>query len=255
MQYPNVEHMTLLDRLGLLTLYDGGAVALLIVGWLAIGWWIEREGNTRPSVTVLMMQYRRDWMLQMVTREPRIFDATILSDLRQATTFFASTCVIAIGGVLALIGNAEQLVGVAADLTREQLPTFIWELKLALVALLLTNGFLRFVWANRLFGYCAVVMAAVPNDITDPRTLPRAVQAGELNIRAAWNFNRGLRAMYFALAALAWLAGALALLLAALGTLWVLWSREFLSRPREILLSFPAEKPQKNEASRGDARP
>lgn len=235
--------MTLIDRLSLLAPFDAIAVALLLLGWLAIGWWIEREGAKRPSVTVLMMQYRRDWMIQMVTREPRIFDATILSDLRQGTAFFASTCVIGIGGVLALIGNAEQLVGVAAELTLEDLPTFIYEMKLALVGLLLTNAFLRFVWSNRLFGYCAVVMAAVPNDITHPETYPRAVQAGELNIRAAWNFNRALRAMYFALASLAWLLGPLALALATAATLWILWTREFHSRPREILLSLPPAKP------------
>lgn len=234
--------MNLVSLLSLLSHLDALAVGLLVIGWLGIGWWIEREGAGRPSVTVLMMQYRRDWMAQMVTRDPRIFDATVLGELRQSTAFFASTCVIGIGGVLALIGNAEQLVGVAAELTSEQLPTLIWEMKLALVAFLLTNAFLRFVWSNRLFGYCAVVMASVPNDITHPETYPRATQAAELNIRAAWNFNRALRAVYFALAALGWLLGPLGLLLATLATLWVLWSREFHSHPRDILLSLPREK-------------
>lgn len=228
--------MTPLDRLSLLTPTDGAAVALLIAGWFCIGWWIERPNARRPSVTVLMAQYRRDWMVQMVTREPRIFDATILGSLRQGTSFFASTCVIAIGGVLALIGNAEQLAGVASDLTDRDIPTIIWEMKLALVALLLTDAFLKFVWSNRLFGYCAVVMAAVPNNVDDPRTIPGAARAAELNIRAAWNFNRGLRSMYFALAALAWLLGAVALILAVVATLWMLWSREFLSQSRDVLL-------------------
>ncbi len=235
--------MTLIDRLSLLTPLDAAALAVLLVCWLGIGWWIERIGATRPSVTVIMMSYRRDWMRQMVTREPRIFDATVLGGLQQSTTFFASTSVIAIGGVLALIGNSERLVGVAADLTLMDVPGFIYEIKLGLVALLLTNAFLRFVWAHRLFSYCAVVMSAVPNDPGDPVTYPRAAQAGELNIRAAWNFNRGLRSLYFALGALAWLAGALALLAATAITLWILWSREFWSRPREILLSQMPTKP------------
>ena len=150
---------------------------------------------------------------------------------------------IAIGGVLALIGNAEQLGGVAADLSLTQVPTFIWELKLGLVALLLTHAFLRFVWANRLFGYCAVVMAAVPNKADHPMAYPRAAQAGELNIRAAWNFNRGLRSMYFAMAALAWLVGPAPLVVATLATVWILWSREFWSHPRDIMLLQPPTKP------------
>ncbi|WP_099824519.1 DUF599 domain-containing protein [Oceaniglobus indicus] len=228
--------MTFIDRLSLLTLMDGAAVALLLAGWSLIGWWIERPNAARPSVTVLMMQYRRDWMVQMVTRQPRIFDATILGSLRQATSFFASTSVIAIGGVMALIGNAEHLAGVAADLTARSTPTIIWEMKLALVALLLTDAFLKFVWSNRLFGYCAVVMASVPNDRDDPQTMPRAARSAELNIRAAWNFNRGLRSMYFALTAVAWLLGAITLIIAVIATLVLLWTREFRSQSRDILL-------------------
>ena len=64
---------------------------------------------------------------------------------------------------------------------------------------------------------------------------PRAAQTAELNIRGMYNFNRGLRAMYFALAALDWLLGAAALAAATLIVLWLLWSREFTSGPHEIL--------------------
>lgn len=225
------------DHIALLTLFDYAALWVIFLGWLGVGWWIERLRAKRPSVTVLMMAYRRDWMVQMVTRDPRIFDAQVLSSLRQGTAFFASTCVIAIGGVLALIGNAESLVGVAAELRDEDVPTVIWQLKLAPVALFLTSGFLKFVWANRLFGYSAVVMAAVPNDPSDPLAYPRAAQAAELNNRAALNFNRGLRAMYFALAALAWLLGAWALILATFGTIYLLWTREFASQSRDALIT------------------
>jgi len=231
--------MTLLDRLSLFSPLDLAALALLVASWFAIGWWIEHPGARRPSVTVLMADYRRAWMREMVTRQPRIFDATILDSLRPGTAFFASTCVIAIGGVLALIGNADRLTGLAADFTEADLPLVVWEMKLLLVVLFLTNGFLKFVWANRLFGYCAVAMAAVPNDPDDPLALPRAAQAGELNIRAAWNFNRGLRSMYFALGSLAWLLGAAALLAATAVVCWVLWSREFTSVPRRVLLDPP----------------
>jgi len=86
------------------------------------------------------------------------------------------------------------------------------------------------------FGYCAVLMAAVPNDPNDPEALPRAAQAGELNVRAALNFNRGLRAMYFALGALAWLIGGVALIIATFFVVWTVWSREFASLPRAIIL-------------------
>ncbi|MCG3266919.1 DUF599 domain-containing protein [Yoonia sp. I 8.24] len=229
--------MELFEHLGLLTLWDWGAAAFIVVGWLVIGSLIDRPGGKRPSVTVLMSAHRREWMKVFVTRNPRIYDSQILASLRQSTSFFASTCLLAIGGVLALIGNTDPLRGVALEVTDAPLPVVVWQLKLGLVVLFLANAFLKFVWSNRVFGYCAVVMSAVPNDPDDPIAYPRAAQAAELNIRAGVNFNRGLRAMYFALAALAWLLGAFALIGATIIALGIVWSREFASVPRSILLN------------------
>jgi uncharacterized membrane protein len=228
--------MTILDHMALLAPLDWVAGATIVVAWLILGWRIDNPSAKRPSVTVLMSEQRRDWMKVFVERDPRIFDSQILASLRQGTAFFASTCLLAIGGVLALVGNTEPLRGVAAEVTAMTVPVLVWQLKLGLVALFLTNAFLKFVWANRVFGYCAVMMAAVPNDPKDPTAFPRAAQAAELNIRAAVNFNRGLRAMYFALGALAWLVGAIALLIATAVVVWVVWEREFASLPRSIIL-------------------
>ncbi|SFD90513.1 Uncharacterized membrane protein [Sulfitobacter brevis] len=228
--------MTWTDRLTLFTPYDLAAVGLVFALWLFVGWRIEKSSESKPSMSRIMAEYRREWMRQLITRAPRIFDAQIASTLRQATSFFASTSMIAIGGVLALIGNAERLAGVAEDLTLDQTPEIVWEIKLLLVAFFLANAFLKFVWANRLFGYSSVVMAAVPNDPNDPKAPSVAQKAAELNIAAARSFNRGLRAIYFALASVAWLAGALPLVAGAILTLIVIWRREFASASREILL-------------------
>ena len=228
--------MNIIDRFALFTTFDAAALALLFLLWAGIGWRIEHPSSKHPSTSVLMAGYRRAWMKELVTRQPRVFDAQTLGSLRQGTAFFASTCMIALGGTLALIGNAEQLAGVAQDITQADHPEIILELKLIVLALFLTNAFLKFVWANRLFGYCSVLMAAVPNEIEDPKAYHRAAQAAEINITAARGFNRGLRSIYFALAAAAWLAGPLALALAALCTVVVIWRREFASHSRKILL-------------------
>jgi len=227
--------MPLADLARLLTPLDAGALALLLIGAAAMGWRIEHSSSARPSVTALMADYRRDWMRTFARREVRIFDSQILVSLRQSTSFFASTSILAIGGVLALVGNVDPLAGLAEGLTAEVAPRMVWQIKLIVVALFLAAAFLRFVWANRVFGYCAVVMGSVPEAGSDADCETRALQAAELNIRAAVNFNRGLRAIYFALGASAWLLGAVPLILATLVTLWVVWSREFASIPRRIL--------------------
>jgi uncharacterized membrane protein len=183
-----------------------------------------------------MAGFRREWMMQLITRDPRVFDALIVSSLRQATAFFASTAVIALGGTLAVLGNADRLAGVANDLVLATAPVFVWEAKLVILTLFLTNAFLKFAWANRLFGYATVVMAAVPNDVDNPGCMIRARQAGEIHITAARSFNRGLRSVYFALTVVAWLAGPIALMIATAFTLAVIWRREFASHSRNILL-------------------
>jgi len=228
--------MELLDRLQFFGPLDLIAIAFLALSWLGIGLLIERGGGKRPSVSVLMADYRREWMTQFVTREPRIFDATILATLRQGTTFFASATMIGIGGGLALIGNKEQLLGIAQDLSLENAPAIVWEAKILVVILFLANGFLKFVWSHRLFGYCAVMLASVPNDTTDPSCLPRAAKAAEINITAARSYNSGLRSVYFSLGALAWLLGPIPLMMATAFTLLILWRREFASHSRSVMV-------------------
>lgn len=228
--------MPLVDILTALWPRDLAALALHLLCFAGIAWLIEHPPKGRPSVTTLMADYRRDWMRMMAAREVRIFDSQILASLRQGTSFFASTVLLSIGGVLALAGNPAPLTGLAAGLTQDRDPEVLWQLKLLVVAVLLALAFLRFVWANRVFGYCAVVMASVPNDVADPDCKPRAMRAAELNIRAAVNFNRGLQAVYYAIAAAAWLVGPAALVAATVVTTWIVWSREFASIPRQVIL-------------------
>ena len=109
--------MDILQTLSALTWLDGLALALLVGGWWLIGRLTEHPPANRPSVSVLMQAYRRQWMHEFVKRQPRIFDATVLEGLRQGITFLASTCMIAIGGGVALIGNAERLRDIADDLS------------------------------------------------------------------------------------------------------------------------------------------
>lgn len=219
-----------------LTPFDGIALGFFVASWLLIGWFTEHPLASRPSVSLLMQVYRREWMVQFVTRQPRIFDATIVDSLRQGISFLVSACLIAIGGGVAMIGNADRLLGLANDLTVVAGTTAVVQAKLLLVVLLVTNAMLKLVWAHRLFGYCAILMAAVPNDPADPTARPRAQQAAEINIHGAKNFNKGLRSIYFSLGALGWLLGPVAFCAATAATLYVTWRREFASHSREVLL-------------------
>lgn len=238
-----------------LTAIDFAALLGLFVGWFGIGWLTEHPPKGRPSVSVLMAGFRREWMQHFISREPRIFDSNILATLRDGTAFFASACMIAIGGMLALIGNTDSLRGLARDFDLEHGTALLWEIKLLVPMFFIVNAFLKFVWAHRLFGYCAVMMGAVSNDIGDPLASTRADQAADLNITAARSFNSGLRSVYFALGALAWLGGPWLLAGSTLVVLALTWRREFASSSRlAIMRSFPVGRPPAPATPPGSGR-
>lgn len=221
--------------LGSLPSLDLLLLAGLILCWLIAGWVSEHPPRSLPSVSTLMEDYRRDWMRTFVTRQPRIFDATLIDSLRQGTAFFASACMIAIGGGVALIGNAAAVQRLTDELPIDAGPDVA--LKMLPVIGFLANALLKFVWAHRLFGYCSILMAAVPNDPQDPLAFHRAGQAAEINITAARSFNRGLKSIYYALAALGWLLGPWGLLAGTVLATGILLRREFASHSRRVILA------------------
>ncbi|MEM9144657.1 MAG: DUF599 family protein [Pseudomonadota bacterium] len=228
----------LIDRLGQLF----SERDLIAIGVLAVAIWgmtmlIERAPRSRPSVSTLMSIYRGDWIREIAARDVRIMDAQLLSSLRGGAGFFASTCLISIGGVAALIGQADRLVSLVADLGGEPSgrDAAVWEAKLLAILLLLVNAFLKFVWSHRLFAYCAVLLGAMP--AAGSENLDAAIRRSvEVNAAAARAFNRGLRTIYFALAMLAWFLGPEAMMAATIATAAMLYRREFLSRSRKALL-------------------
>ncbi|WP_170361859.1 DUF599 domain-containing protein [Ruegeria arenilitoris] len=231
--------MTWIERALVFSPLDYAAIVLLFCAWQWIGWRIDNPSPRKNSVTMMMDDFRRNWMHEMVTRQPRMFDAQMVGTMRQGSTFFASTTMIAIGGGLALLGNTERLAGVAQDLAIGSAPALVWEIKILIVLAFLSNAFLKYVWAHRLFGYCGVLMAAVPNDPEDPQAYPRAAQAAEICVTAARSFNRALRATYFALASVTWILGPVALIIGTTVTFGVLYRREFASHSRSILMDLP----------------
>ncbi|MEM8553424.1 MAG: DUF599 domain-containing protein [Pseudomonadota bacterium] len=235
--------MEIATLLHILLVPDTAVAAVLVAAWVITGWLVERPPAKHPSVASLMADHRRNWMVNHLTRDPRVTDALLLGSLREGTAFFASACLIALGGGLALIGNTERLDRVAEELMLAPTPAILWEIKILLPLLFITNAFLKFVWANRVFGYCCVMMGAIPNDPNAPEATSRAETAAELNIEAAKAFNRGLRSVYFALGALGWLFGPIGLAVTTGLTILTVWQREFNSRSRRVLIRAQRGEP------------
>ncbi|MCI4661535.1 MAG: DUF599 domain-containing protein [Neomegalonema sp.] len=221
---------------------DALAVLLFFICVTAATWVIERDGTAQPSLARLMARHRQRWMELMAQREVRIMDSTLLSIQHRGAAFFASAVMIAIGGVAAVIGSTDRLLDLAQDLTADGVAQdrSVWEVKLLFLFAVLVVGFLKFVWAHRLFGYCAILIGATPLEPGAERD--RIVhQAGRFNLLAGRSFNRGLRLVYFALASMAWLLGADAFIIATLCMSAMLYRREFMSETRRAVMEDSAE--------------
>ncbi|MBT0959373.1 DUF599 domain-containing protein [Alphaproteobacteria bacterium KMM 3653] len=222
--------------LDLFSPYDYLALGLLFGAWILLSWRIDKAEQRVPSVSYLMRRHQAAWMEQMLHRGNRIFDSTIIGSLRQATAFLASASLLAIGGLMAVMGDVGRLSSIARDLTQSATPQALWEAKLLVILVIVSSSFLKFLWSNRLFGYCSVLMGAVPNDPAAPGAELATFRAAKFAVLASRSFNRGLRSIYFGLAATAWLLGEVALIGATVLCVIVISRREFASGSRRVLL-------------------
>ncbi|WP_457092205.1 DUF599 domain-containing protein [Microvirga sp. P5_D2] len=221
------------------TFLDYVALIFFLAAWLGYHTAVEFTSAGQNSLNKLMNQYRYRWMEQMVVRENRIVDTQILSSLMSGTAFFASTSLIAIGGVLALFRSTESVLPIFADLPFGEPPTrHALELKVIGLAVIFVYAFFKFAWSYRLFNYMAILVGSVPvlKDSSREEGLVVARQAAAMSAVAGKHFNRGQRAFFFSLAYLGWFLSAYLFIIATAGVLFVMWRRQFVSDARDAVM-------------------
>jgi uncharacterized membrane protein len=180
-----------------------------------------------------MKAHRRAWMREMARRDNRIIDSNILNGLQQATSFFASTALLAVGAGFALLTAADTIIKAFEESAiHVSVDRSGFYLKTAALMGLYAYAFFKFGWAYRLFNYAAVMMAAVP-PAGDARAEAAAASAAEMNIQAAGQFTHGLRAFFLAIAVLAWFLHPWAFVAATVAVGGALLNRQFGSKARE----------------------
>lgn len=213
--------------MGLSTL-DLIAIGFFLTAWAGYHLAVERLGPSRASLNTRMAEYRRAWMEQLLARDNRIVDATVMGSLQSGAAFFASTSLFAVGGVFALLQATETALVLFADLPFGIATTrAAFEAKVGGLGVIFVYAFFKFAWSYRLFNYAAILVGAIPQDATDPRTPAATARAGEMTIVAGRHFNRGQRAFFFALGYLGWFVSPLVLMVATAAVLAVMAHRQF----------------------------
>jgi uncharacterized membrane protein len=208
------------------------APLLYLALWAGYALIADDPRRGRSTLMNRMHQYRLVWLRRMVERDNRILDTQIATLLSQNISFFASTAILIVGGLVAVLGAGEQVRGVLADLPLVAATSArLWELKVFLLIVTFVYAFFKFTWALRQFNYVAIMIGAAPpvgrgTEEEVDRFVERTAQVAS---RAADHSNKALRAYYFGLAGLSWFVNAWLFMALTLWVVIVLYRREFRS--------------------------
>lgn len=221
----------LTDLLRTLPLADWLAVALFFGGWVGYATFARRRSVVRPSLLALTNRERRRWMLQTTWRDNRVIDGVVVQNLSTSPSFFASTTILIIGGLLAVLSTTEKASELVAEIPfAARTSALVFDLKVVLLTAIFVYAFFRFTWSLRQFNLVNIMVGAFPAHrerlVEDDRMIETA---GRLNELAGLNFTQGLRAYYYAVPMLLWLVNAWLLLGGSLVITGVLYYMEFRS--------------------------
>lgn len=230
----------ILKVLAFLPAIDWLALALFFGGWVGYAGFAKRQALLTGSLLAATNRERRRWMLQVTYREVRVIDGVVVQNLSTSPSFFASTTILIIGGLLAVLGAGDK----ATELVRElpfatRTSDLVFDLKLVLLLAVFVYAFFRFTWSMRQYTFGALLVGSAPEaEQFERHGLSReafADRAGRVMGLAAEAFNDGLRAYYLSFAAIGWFFSAWAFMAGTLGVIYVLYQREFRSDVLHVL--------------------
>lgn len=225
------------ETLSDLSILDYAAIFWFFICWAGYNRYSENVESGRANLVSVMSERRQFWMNQMLSRDNRIVDIQILRNIGYSNSFFASTSILVLAGLIAVLGATDRAIDFVRDLPLSApVSRELWEIKVLTLIVVFIYAFFKFGWAMRQLNYCSVMVGAIstPNDITEADR-SRARNAAFVATIASTHTNRGIRAYYFGLALLAWHIHPLALMASALTVVLVLYRREFRSRTLQLL--------------------
>ena len=226
-----------------LTWLDVAVFVFFFVAWVGYAWFAEWRARSVPTLHNTMSGYRREWMLRMIERDNRMVDVNIMRNLTRSSQFFASTTMLVLGALIALLGYVQQAMDVVSGLPFTiKASTRLLEIKVVLLVLIFVYAFFKFSWAIRQLGFSSTLIGAAPKP---PKDNPEqyAVQINRIaaiTSYAGTNFNNGLRAYYFAMAAMTWFLHPYLMLIATTWVVYILYHREFASKTLQALMGEDA---------------
>jgi uncharacterized membrane protein len=201
--------MNSFQQLSLLPLADALALIWFIVAWIGYAVFAKRRAESAGSLLATTNRYRRLWMLQTTRRDNRVVDGVVVQNLSTSPSFFASTTILIIGGLLAVLGTSEQAIQLVREIPyAAKTTTIVFDIKLLLMIVIFVYAFFRFTWSMRQYTFGALLIASAPDDKVFEAGIASREEFADRAARvvglAAETFNDGLRAYYMSFSAVLW---------------------------------------------------
>lgn len=220
------------------------AFAWFISCWIGYTLYSDRTAGKGKGLVGAMERQREHWMRQMVARDNRMVDIAIVRNLTRTSSFFASTSMLILAGLVTVLGATEKTVGAVSGVPLiSQLTPLQWELRLIALTVVFVYTFFKFTWSIRQLTYCSIQVGAMaPAAASDDDCIRRSASIARISTLAARHFNRGLRGYYFAAALAASFIHPAALIVSTTLLVLVLYRREYHSNTLALIRESEASR-------------
>lgn len=207
--------------------------------WLGYHYYAKFQSVKTTSLTSVMHGYRERWANQIILRENHMEDVSSIGVLERTATFFASSSLIVLAGLLAMIKSSDDAITVISNISLggEMTPSQFEQVLLCGVVIY-AYAFFKMSWSIRLYSFVVGMIGALPSNLYaehegEQKALAEPI-ATTLSL-AAYHFNTGLRSFYFSIALFAWFINPLAMVVSSLIVVIELYRREFRSNALRIM--------------------
>lgn len=230
-----------------LQLLDIIAFVWFISTWVGYATFAKYAAKRRNSLSSVLYRYRQEWVKKLSNSGMSEVDSELLGSLERQVSFLASTSLIILASLVTVLGTASDMFMNASSLwfVSDQTQGEV-QMKMLVMICIFIYSFFTFTWSIRQYGFCFILFgssfqtvkyykeeenyrASLPN--RDFEAMAKVLD------RAAHSYNYGIRAYYFAMAALAWFINDWFFMAACAVTMLVLYRREFLSSSLKALAS------------------
>lgn len=185
---------------------DWTALGWFLVCWIGYGRLADQGIGERMGLVGASHRHRLAWSRRLLERENRIADAALVGNLLSSVSFYANTTIYIIAGLVAVMGTLDKVISVTAEIPFSRpVSRELWEVKILLLLAAFVVAYFKFTWSIRQFNFLSILIGAAPEPKSSADELDRhANRIARVNSYAGDEFNRGIRAYYFGLAAVSW---------------------------------------------------